>query len=77
MERVDGIDIVTTPEFKTSDLTQAFTTELDRHGRTFDITPDGSKLLVGITRETHEAVETRERITIVMGWFGELERRAR
>jgi serine/threonine-protein kinase len=77
MERVDGIDIVTTPEFKTSDPTQAFTTELDRHGRTFDITPDGSKLLVGITRETHEAVETRERITIVMGWFGELERRAR
>jgi len=77
VEMMLGLDVETKPDFRAGDPSMAFTTELDRHGRTYDVTPDGSRLLIGITRAEDEAVETRERVTVVMDWFAELERRAR
>ena len=75
VELMQGLDVATAPEFKASNPTKAFNLELDRHGRTYDITPDGSRLLIGITREEDEMIETRERVTVVVDWFRELERR--
>jgi len=72
-----SLDVETEPEFRAGDPSEAFTTELDRHGRSYDVTSDGSRLLIGIVREGNVAVETRERVTVVLGWFAELERRAR
>ena len=74
---MQGIDVTTEPEFSAGDPDESFTMELDRHGRTFDVTADGSKLLIGIVREEDQAVETRERVSVVLAWFTELEQRAR
>jgi hypothetical protein len=52
VELMQGLDVGTEPEFRAGDSSKAFTTELDRHGRTYDVTPDGSRLLIGIAART-------------------------
>ena len=64
------------PEFTASDPELAFTIDLGRYGRNFDLTADGSRLLIGNSEaEDDETVETRPRVTVVLNWFDELARR--
>jgi Tol biopolymer transport system component len=70
------VEVSTESEFTAKDPELAFTIDLGRYGQNFDVTADGSRLLIGISEvDDDETVETRPRVTIVLNWFDKLKSR--
>ena len=70
------VAVSTVSGFTAADPELAFTIDLGRYGRNFDLTADGGRLLIGNSEAADdETVETRPRVTIVLNWFDKLEQR--
>ena len=70
-----AVSVTTDPDFSAGEPQRVFLSDYRRYSQDYDVSADGRRLLIGATEVDDTAVETRERITVVLDWFDELERR--
>jgi len=69
------VDVSTSPDFSASEPVPVFQADPSRMNRAMDATRDGERLLISYDEPDDGKTETRPRITVVLNWFGEIERR--
>jgi Tol biopolymer transport system component len=72
-----SVDVRTDPEFTATDAVLAVRIDTSRMGQTFDVTRDGSQVLVTTDVVGDGSFETRPRVTVVMDFFGDLRARTK
>jgi Tol biopolymer transport system component len=68
------VPVDTEPEFSAGEAKPVFETDLNRHSGHYEASADGQRLLLGSAGEEFDPRrETRQRVTVVMNWLGELD----
>ena len=69
------VDVRTSPDFSAGEPFHAFDLDGNRGGQCMDASADGERILVAHNEIDDDQVETRPRVTVVLNWFDEIEKR--
>ncbi len=69
------VDVRTGPDFSAGEPFHAFDLDGNRGGQCMDASPDGERILVAHNEIDDDQAETRPRVTVVLNWFDEIEKR--
>jgi hypothetical protein len=69
------VDVRTSPDFSPGEPVPAFELDPNRVGQVMDATRDGERLLISYIEADDDSSERRPRVTVVLNWFDEIEKR--
>jgi len=69
------VDVRTSPDFSAGEPAYTFDLDGNRGGQCMDASSDGERILVAHNEIDDDQAETRPRVTVVLNWFDEIEKR--